>query len=113
MKPSEFKLIIKTAVKEAIQEELKDILLEAIKSPRTPIIESSQISNKTELPTVTLAEQRKKYMEVIGETAGITTIKANSGNIFNPGSSVDTVSEGSALPAGEVDITQIMGLIKK
>ena len=33
MKSSEFKKIVKSAVKEAIQEELKDILFEAFKSP--------------------------------------------------------------------------------
>jgi len=34
MKPSELKNLIKVAVKEAIQEELKDILLEAVSSTR-------------------------------------------------------------------------------
>ena len=34
MKLKELKSIVKTAVKEAIQEELKDILLEAVRSPK-------------------------------------------------------------------------------
>jgi hypothetical protein len=41
MKPSELKSFIKEAVREAIQEELKDILLEAVRAPKIPIIETS------------------------------------------------------------------------
>ena len=40
MKTNDFKILIKQAVKEAIQEELKDILLEAIRSPKTIITET-------------------------------------------------------------------------
>jgi hypothetical protein len=40
MKPSELKSFIKEAVREAIQEELKDILLEAVRAPKAPIIET-------------------------------------------------------------------------
>jgi hypothetical protein len=41
MKPSELKSFIKEAVREAIQEELKDILLEAVRAPKAPIQETS------------------------------------------------------------------------
>ena len=40
MKASEFKKLIKEAVKEVIQEELRDILLEAVKSPKQIVRES-------------------------------------------------------------------------
>jgi transcription elongation factor GreA-like protein len=40
MKPSELKSFIKEAVREAIQEELKDILLEAVRAPKAPIVET-------------------------------------------------------------------------
>jgi transcription elongation factor GreA-like protein len=40
MKPSELKSFIKEAVREAIQEELKDILLEAVRAPKAPIQET-------------------------------------------------------------------------
>ena len=40
MKTQDFKKIIKEAVREAIQEELKDILLEAVRSPKTIVNES-------------------------------------------------------------------------
>jgi hypothetical protein len=35
MKTTDFKNLIKEAVREAIQEELKDILLEAVRAPKT------------------------------------------------------------------------------
>ena len=44
MKPSELKSFIKEAVREAIQEELKDILLEAVRAPKLPIQETYQMS---------------------------------------------------------------------
>jgi hypothetical protein len=45
MKPSEFKKLIKESVREAIQEELKDILLEAVRSNKQPITESYRVSD--------------------------------------------------------------------
>jgi hypothetical protein len=113
MKPTEFKKIIKEAVKEAIQEELKDIILEAVKSPKgTPIgVGGTGVVNETVVPTV---EKRQRYMEILNETAGITpgmdTISVNSSNVFRP-TSTNTAAEGSALPPGEVDMSQIMGLL--
>ncbi len=44
MKPSDFKKIIKEAVREAIQEELKDILLEAVRAPKTIVTESLKVT---------------------------------------------------------------------
>ena len=53
MKSTELKKLIKNAVREAIQEELKDILLEAVKSPKpTTIVESKNVD--VSLPTPTL-----------------------------------------------------------
>ena len=40
MKTTELKNLIKEAVREAIQEELKDILLEAVRAPKTVVHES-------------------------------------------------------------------------
>ena len=41
MKLSELKKTVKDAVKEAIQEEMKDILMEAVRSPRATVYENS------------------------------------------------------------------------
>ena len=47
MKQSEFKKLIKESVREAIQEELKDILLEAVKGNKQSIVESYQPDVRT------------------------------------------------------------------
>ena len=44
MKQNALKSLIKQAVREAIQEELKDILLEAVKSPKQTVVEHIQPS---------------------------------------------------------------------
>ena len=71
MKSTELKNLIKGAVREAIQEELKEILLEAVKAPRvggtaapSQVMESTMVGNPT--PNVaqptnqTLTEQEKR-----------------------------------------------------
>jgi hypothetical protein len=112
MKPSEFKQMIKESVREAIQAELKDILLEALKTPKIPVTE--HISPKITDNIIPTADKRKAYMSVLNETAGFSpdgsTISMNSNNIFRP-TATNTAAEGSSLPPGEVDMSQIMGLL--
>jgi hypothetical protein len=108
------KKIIKESVKEAIQEELKEILLESIKSSKTPVVES-QFRPQTQVqvePTRDLAAMRQSYMSVLGETAnnlGQDTLSFNT-NSFVP-RPVNTAAEGSSLPPGEVDLSQIASLL--
>ncbi len=113
MKPTEFKKIIKEAVKEAIHEELKDIILEAVKSPKSTSIGvgSAGVVNENIIPS---SEKRQRYMEVLNQTAGLDpemgTISMTSANVFRP-MAMNTAAEGSSLPPGEVDMSQIMGLL--
>ena len=75
MKPSELKSFIKEAVREAIQEELKDILLEAVRAPKAPIIETpvgvggyGTVTTGTPLapqPSATSAAEKRAMMESI------------------------------------------------
>ena len=123
MKSTVLKKLIKEAVKEAIQEELKDVLLEAVRAPK-------QIVNETKLGTpttnvassipspssVSLADKRQSYMDIIGETA----LSFKSGDAqgfgnkpFNPQGSIDTTSPNGKLPDGEVGIDQIKNLLVK
>ena len=97
-----FKKLIKEAVKEAIQEELKEILLEAVRAPKTVIQESyaqpvQTLAGNSTTPSI---NAREKYKELL------------SGMMESP-ASINTAGEGSALPAGEVNLDQIMGLISK
>jgi hypothetical protein len=118
MKPSEFKKIIKEAVREAIQEELKDILLEAVKSNKQPITESYQPDvrtlnfNTNSIPHQTPSINTKQaYMDILGEMS--KGPKSGFEGEFKVNGSVNTMAEGSALPEGQLGLDQIMGLIKR
>ena len=120
-----FKKLIKEAVKEAIQEELKEILLEAVRAPKTIVQESyvqpvQTLAGNSTAPTI---NARDKYKELLGGM-----MESRNGNIsmtsndamgfgaqpgYRPPATVNTAGQGSALPAGEVNLDQIMGLINK
>jgi len=123
MKTTELKKLIKGAVKEAIQEELKEILLEAVRAPRisnttamSPVMESTIMStpptNIAQPTNQTLSEQEKReaYKNILGDMS--SPINSNSApGTFQPQAGYD-VANGS-LPGGAVDMDQIMGLMKK
>ena len=110
MKLDLFKKLIKESVREVIQEELKDILLEALKSNKSQITETK--SNSVVQQSQQTIDKKKVYMDILNETAGTINTSPYS-KPFNPVGNGDTISEGSALPDGEVDMNQIMGLLKK
>jgi hypothetical protein len=128
MKTSDFKKIIKEAVREAIQEELKDILLEAVRQPKNIITETSFE------PSFSTGGMSPTTYEAGISTSGITGIsnalssrqaimgmldemktgrsKFTTNNVKYAPPPADTISEGSKLPEGEVGLDQIMGLMK-
>ena len=123
MKLDVLKKIIKETVKEAIQEELKEVLLEAVKAPKAVVtqpiqesITSTTPAPVTQTPKKSLSEQRKAYMDIIGETGlnmNSTHAQGFGNKPFNPTGNIDTTSANGSLPAGEVDMNQIMGLMTK
>ena len=117
MKSSQLKVIIKEAVREAIQEELKDILLEAVKTPKVitqsipTVTENFSPAPPPPPPQQMSAEDRRDaYKNILGET-GAQFTSANVPQSFTPKPGFDT-SNGT-LPSGEVDMTMIAGLMKK
>ena len=113
MKSTAFKKIIKECVREVFREEIKEILLESLKSnnSKPAITETVSVAQ----PTLTskpdpksLVNKRQAYMDVIGETA----MSFNSSDVpkFNP-HGVDPVS--GTIPEGEVSLDQITNLISK
>jgi hypothetical protein len=124
MKPSELKSFIKEAVREAIQEELKDILLEAVRAPKLPIQEAYQMhpvtvnATTTQTPSKSSTEKRAMMESIMGDmrrgqdTLNFTTqnIAANTLQI-TPG--MNTSGDGSKLPEGNVGLDMIMGLMGK
>jgi hypothetical protein len=120
MKPSELKTLIKEACKEAFREEMKEILLEAIKSPKTIVQEikkeSRQVVKENQedqgIPK-TQGEMRNAYMSLMdnmiqGKTA-FTTEDIPGQQQLGPIPS-NTVGEGTRLPEGEVPMDLIMKL---
>jgi len=111
MKSTELKKLIKEAVKEAIQEEMKDVLLEAVRAPKisgtaepSPVMETVNNVN----PPMNSAQQREAYQNVLGGMQkNFTTNQVPQK--FNPQGGVP----GGDLPAGEVDMSQIMGIMGK
>jgi hypothetical protein len=114
MKQSELKKMIKGAVKEAIQEELKDILLEAVRAPKQQVVESiqPQVQRPVEGPSMSSAERRNAYQNILGDmqasfgTQHVEQPLQLTGNI-------DTSSPQGKLPEGNVSMDQIMNLMNK
>ena len=125
MKSTELKSMIKEAVKEAIQDELKEILLEAVRSPKAPTVYEQQTvttsPDSTPMPTADKKKLRENMMNVLGGMKpGQDSISMNSSHAqgfaapaYNPGAGANTAGQGSALPPGDVNLNQIMGLIKR
>lgn len=126
MKSDLFKKMIKQAVREAIREEMRDVLVEAVRmsSPNAPAAKKNHgtinESTTTHQVNVDPQEVRSKYADMIeGMGRGATNIQfdsAHAANFRQSGyrpSPVNTTGEGSSLPAGEVSLDQIMGLMIK
>tara|TARA_R110002051_G_scaffold256921_1_gene315961 strand:- start:510 stop:848 length:339 start_codon:yes stop_codon:yes gene_type:complete len=109
MKSSTLKILIKEAVREAIQEELKDILLEAIRSPKQTIMETPQPTQPqpiVEGPSLSSADKAEAYKNIMGDIQSQYTSQDVAPK-FNPSGAVP----GGDLPQGNVDMSQIMGLM--
>ena len=116
MKSTELKKMIKDAVKEAIQEELKDILLEAVRAPKGSVAVMQEsvkpeppYSGAPTQPSMTAEQKRNLYEQALGET----TMNFNSSNAqsFKPQAGYDAAN--GTLPPGEVDMSMIAGLMNK
>jgi len=109
MKLDVLKKIIKEEVKSAIQEELKDILLEALQAAKRPV----QEPQSTYTPKVPASGERQKIRESYRNILGETAASFNSSHVSQPlrVTSTDTASPNGSLPEGEVSMDQIMGLM--
>lgn len=125
MKLDILRKIIREEVKGAIQEELKDLLLEAIRTPKqvveTQTYNPSFSSGYTSPPvtthppatsTVSKEQLRENYRNILGETAA----SFNTSQVGKPlqlTGTMDTASPNGRLPEGEVPMNMIMGLMNK
>ena len=109
MKLDILRKIIREEVKGAIQDELKEILLEAVKSNKQPIQETQP--SKTPVSSEVKANLREGYKNILGETAA----SFNTSQIAQPlrVTNTDTAGPNGQLPEGNVSMDQIMGLMNK
>lgn len=109
MKLDVLRKIIREEVKGAIQDELKEILLEAVKSNKQPIQETP--SAKPQASPETKANLRENYRNILGETAATF----NTSQVAQPlrVTNTDTAGPNGQLPEGEVSMDQIMGIMNK
>ena len=111
MKSTELKKMIKDAVKEAIQEEMKDILLEAVRAPKgssVAVVQESvqpQLSNSQ--PQMSAEQRRNVYEQALNETT--LSFNSSQDQTFRPPAGNDAAN--GTLPSGEVDMSQIMNLM--
>ena len=108
MKQEVLKKLIKEAVREAIQEELKEILVEAVKAPKQTVVESIQPQKVVDGPSMSSNERRAAYQNILGDMQASFTSQ-NVAQPFNPQGAMP----GGDLPAGEVNMSQIMNLMNK
>ena len=128
MKLSQLKTIVKDAVKEAIQEEMKDILIEAVRAPKQQVYETAapmpQYTQpapgpmnpvaQTSLPETDKLKLRENMMGVLDSMrpGANGTLSATSADVpMQVTAGMDTQSPNGSLPGGSVSMDQIMGLM--
>lgn len=108
MKVNALKKILKEAVREVFQEELKEMLYESFKSQKAaPIVTETRQSNPQEKKAI-----RESYMNVLGDMQREMSGQRSPQEQPLQVTSVDTMSPNGKLPEGNVSIDQIMGLMK-
>jgi hypothetical protein len=120
MKAERFKQLLKEAVREVFQEEIKDLLREAIVSPKPVMTEAVQTRTTVDTGKSTsniATGLRDSYRSLMQdgfetETPMFTTQHLNTPR-YTPPPGTATFGEGSALPPGEVDLSQIAGFLTK
>ena len=111
MKLTELRKVIREEVKAAIQEELKDILLEAVRSPKSSITENtSVVTTPTTKPDPSAQKAfRQQMLSQMTAAGGNLNLSTSDVGTFQP--SGPTSGEGSALGTGDVGLDQIMGIM--
>jgi hypothetical protein len=110
MKLNELRKVIREEVKAAIQEELKDILLEAVRSPKPAITENLSVAAPQTKPDPEAQKAfRQQMLSQMAAGNGNMNLTTADTNTFRPAG--PATAEGSALPEGNVGLDQIMGLM--
>ena len=115
MKLDALRKIIREEVKGAIQEELKDILLEAVRAPKNVVVESQSTQQVAPPVNTQLAAQQKAQLQEALRNTIAPDMNFTTANVQQPlrVTSTDTMSPNGKLPDGDVSMDQIMGLMNK
>lgn len=116
MKATEFKVLIKEAVREVIQEELKEILLEAVRTPKAAVVTETVATPQPTEPQKSAAQRKAMMESIMGDMKrGQDTLSFNSSNVQAMGGNFNAqgTMPGGDLPGGNVGLDQIMGLMNK
>ncbi len=111
MKLTELRKVIREEVKAAIQEELKDILLEAVRSPKPAITENISVAATPQTTPDPQAQKafREQMLTQMSAAGGDLNLSTSDTGTFRP--SGPTSGEGSALGTGDLGLDQIMGIM--
>ncbi len=111
MKLTELRKVIREEVKAAIQEELKDILLEAVRSPKPAITENLSVAATPQTTPDPQAQKafREQMLAQMSAAGGDLNLSTSDTGTFRP--SGPTSGEGSALGTGDLGLDQIMGIM--
>jgi len=116
MKTSELKNLLKEAVREVFQEEMKNIIVESIKGNKQSLNESTERTltyTSQHVPHQQVAtpapDIKKSYMDVLNEMAAGP--KNEFEGEFRATGPID--NENGALPSGQLDLDTIMSLVKR
>ena len=111
MKLTELRKVIREEVKAAIQEELKDILLEAVRSPKPAITENISVAATPQTTPDPQAQKafREQMLAQMSAAGGYLNLSTSDTGTFRP--SGPTSGEGSALGTGDLGLDQIMGIM--
>lgn len=108
MKMSEFKKAIKESVREVFQEEMKELLLEAVRGSKGSINETRSIPSHNPMDNIKSQldmNLMNRYKDEMDEEFSFTSKNITPSQDFN----IDVVN--GTLPQGGVDLSQIMNLI--
>ena len=110
MRVSQLKTLIKETVREVFQEEIKDLLMEALtsKTNTTPIQESITPTPPSPQMRNSL---RQQYSQMMDAEMNFNTQNTPVTPTYRPINPQMTMGEGAGLPPGEVNLDQITNLM--
>jgi hypothetical protein len=108
MKVTDFKKTLKEAIREVFQEELKNIILEAMKGDKNSISESrTRVTSNNPLESDVISNLRNNYKNMMDEEE-FSFSSQNTHPKYNP-RPVDPLN--GVLPEGSVDLSQILNFV--